>query len=618
MKLPFFKSTSNFKSVRGEFNGIGNSNLSDVMNLVCFDSCHTRNARKLVSYLDATPDQIIVCNNRLFFRYYNDLFEFEKDSEGNLIKMNGVHHLKDFSKTTNRKMVCYKGKLYVFPDKIQIGNENWLQFAAMDPVSVALPFKNPRTLCYLRTAESDTFCNEAYLFEVGTRLRFSWVGDEEFTVVNIEKFSFDSGDESDGVLEGLRITLNNDVPHIDSIPQTAVIEYCNSDNRPIGTSLTVGYNHNVVFRGNRIKITSDTPYFETDFGEYFKAGQFVEISGSSETRNNSTVKIIKIEKDCMEFDYSFVGVEEDPKNTITITPRIPDFSHITVAGDRIFGVDNNEGKLYISAIGNPFLFYEDLREQGASRIFEISQKVTGIIPWKASVICFTENGSLRISPYSTDEFKINYLTANGIKKDYSNAVCCIGNIIFYLSEKGVMRYAGENNAENFIPLLKIKNAKYAVASKGFAYFLSDDKIWVFSADGKNIWNENGENISQIFCFDGEMYLLCDKAIYLAESKEQIPIDWSFEINNLPNGNPGRVQPCYFVINYSKNTDCGFNLYCKTSEGEVWKNCGFYKIKGEGQIKIPLLKKYCATFKIKAEGRGAFEPDEWFATYRKIL
>ena len=181
-----------------------------------------------------------------------------------------------------------------------------------------------------------------------------------------------------------------------------------------------------------------------------------------------------------------------------------------------------------------------------------------------------------------------------------------------------MKYSGGSDKKISNGLMALNGVKTSITDGAFVYMLGNDRIWVYDTDSEVWWSENGENISQIFCFDGEMYLLCDKAIYLAESKEQIPIDWSFEINNLPSSNPGRVQPCYFVINYSKNTDCGFNLYCKTSEGEVWKNCGFYKIKGEGQIKIPLLKKYCATFKIKAEGRGAFEPDEWFATYRKIL
>ena len=91
MKLPVLNNFLKANNKFGGFGGLEEVGLYDAINLVCSDKCHTRNARKAVMLYDTTPDQIIPCENRLFFRFGNSLKEVIKKTDGTL-EENGIEY----------------------------------------------------------------------------------------------------------------------------------------------------------------------------------------------------------------------------------------------------------------------------------------------------------------------------------------------------------------------------------------------------------------------------------------------------------------------------------------------------------------------------------------------
>ena len=616
MKLPTFSAFSKPQSVSGIFNGVGPEGLEDAKNLVCTDFCRTRRPRRAVYFHKTKPDQIIVCENRLFFRFGNTLKEIVKTSDGSFAEGEKEYQLNNYSADTDRKLIMWDEKLYVLPDNIQIGEDVWLSFAESYAVSVALPFINSRTLFYTSGYDGGERCNAAYTLSIGMKLRFSWISDKVFTIKTIETKSSITA-EGDIIDEGLRIMLDDDVSRYKSPPSDAKIKYSNPRNRPILNDLWIGYNQNLEFSGKDIYFYSSDGNYNLDINNYFKVGQRVKIGGSSVSRNNVTAKITYINNNSISFDYDFRGIVEAEKTVITLTPLIPDFSHILLTEDRLFGVDNSTGKLYISALKNPFFFYDNPKDAQDAWEVKINGTATGITLWQDNIICFTESGGFRILGYTALNFGIRQLSLNGIKKDCGDSLVRVGDTLYYYSEKGVMKYSGGSDKKISNGLMALNGVKTSITDGAFVYMLGNDRIWVYDTDSEVWWSENGENISQIFNFDSNRYLCTDDVIYLAESDNDTTVNWEFALHFLPNNTSKTVQPVNYLLSCSKDTDCVLTLFSRAYGETEWKNCGVYTIKGEGITKIPLFKTHCSGFMIRAEGYGRFSPESWTAYYRNV-
>lgn len=613
MNLPILKSHSKLRSTTGIFGGIGKDGLFDSVNLICNETCRTRKARSPVMLHNSVPDQIIPCGNRLFFRFGNLLKEITKNPNGAFALSDTEYALKSLEPAPDRKLILWNEKLYVLPDNIQVGKDIWLPFAHNNQISVAFPFVNPYTLFYYNEFFGGEVCESATKLKIGMKLRFSWIPDEEFTIKTVETKNYVTEDTI--MEEGIRITLDKPVANYQNIPIGAKAEYTDPENRPILNSLMIGYNHTIVFLGNSIGIYNDGEDYSFSLNDYFKVGQQVKISGASINSNNITAKIINISANALHFDREFTSTTEIKNSIITIDPVIPDFSHFLITEDRLFGVDNSKGIFYISALENPFLFFDSPTSKEDAWLVRMNGTATGIALWKDSIICFTEDGGFRILGYHALNFGLRQLSLNGIKTGCSSSLVRVGDTLYYSSEKGIMKYSGGSDKKISESVLKITDVDSAVTDGNFVYMLSNNRIWVYDTETERWWSENADNITGLFKWNGQIYLNSPEAVYITESSLDTDVRWSFELPLLEYQNQKKVIPLYMVINHLENTNCEFTLYSKPFGAVTFKNCGSYKIQNEGFIKIPLLKSRCNGFKIKVEGKGAFYPDSWSVYYK---
>lgn len=615
MKLPYLKSSSKMLSVKGGFKGIGENQLADSINLNCSDVCHTRNPREAAFLYDTPPDQIIRCDNTLFLRYKNTLKAIIMDYDGSLKERSHIYELSNLPAGTDRNVILWNDKFFVFPDKIQIGIDVWHPFGANNFLSVALPFTNAHTLFYTSDTTSSKFCDDSQMLKVGMKLCLSNDNLTEYTIKIIETQTTLSDDGLSVIEVGKRVTLDKNVPRYNSLPTGTTVEYCNPSNRPILNDLSVGISHDISFSGNRMIITSLVEPFVVPLSDFFKIGQRVEISGSSVESNNKIAKITDIKDGTLYFDEGFIATNEARGTKITVTPVIPDFSHLLITEDRLFGVDNDEKKLHISALNNPFLFYDNIVEDKDAWSMNLNSPCTGITLWKDSIICFTDSGGFRILGYHAKNFGVRQLSLTGIKKECENSLCRVGDTLYYCSDKGVMKYSGGSDNTVFHPSLQIKDVKKSTTDGVFVYMLTNDRMWIYDTVTSLCWSEDNKNILDVFNFEGETFIALDQAIYLVNGKGDIQVDWSFKLPFLPNDKYQKIIPLYFNLIYNQTSDCVINLQYKPFGENLWKNLGSYHLKDEGNLKIQLPKGYCNGFEIKASGYGMFRPENWFVSYR---
>lgn len=618
MKLPFLNSSVKWIEEKGGFNGIGENQLSDALNLHCSDICHTRLSRQEAFVYDSPPDQIIKCNNFIFLRYGNTLRQVFMDDDGILNQTAAIYELSKLPTYTDREVILWNNRFFVFPDNIYIGYDVWKTFGENNSLKVALPFINARTFFYTSDASSSAFCDESQNLKVGMKFRLTYdYVSTEYTIKIIETKTALAEDGVSLIEVGKRITLDKDVSNYNSLPAGLKIEYCDPANRPMVNELTVGFNHSVAFSGNKMTITSLDTAYSIPLDEFFKVGQQVEIAGSSVDLNNLSLKITDIKDNTLYFDGAFTAKDEENGTVITVKPIIPKFSHLLITEDRLFGVDNEEKKLHISALNNPSLFYDNASEPKDAWSMNLSEECTGLTLWKDSVICFTENGGFRILGYNATNFGVRQLSLNGIKKGCEKSLSRVGDTLFYCSDKGVMRYSGGSDNAIFHSNLQIRNVKKATNDGVYVYMLTDDRIWVYDTVTSFCWSEDNKKVWDIFNFNSNIYFALHQGLYIAKGEGDAWVNWSFKLPFLPNEKYQRVAPNYLSLTYLNNTDCVINIYYKAFGEAIWKTCGTYQLKDEGSIKLPLPKGYCNGFEIKADGYGMFCPKMWNVNYRRI-
>lgn len=626
MKLPTFTSISKPKSVTTEFNGISSKGgLYDTVNLILDGVPRTREPRNPVMLFSAPPDQILTCNDRLFFRFENTLKEILKDDSGMYYEGENQYNLNNIAGSPNRTLIYWDGGIYALPDSIKLGSEDsWQAFASGDSLSVALPFKNARTLFYSSGYSGGTVCEDSILLKTGVKLKFSWISDTVFTVVSTEN-AYTYLEDGSMMIEGTRVTLNRDVAGYKSLPASGNISYCVPEQKPILNPLIIGYNHNISFKGNTISFnqTDFTYYYDSLLSNFLRVGQRVKISGSSRGKNNIKAKITAIGNSYISFDTNFETSTESSKKVITVTPLIPEFSQLLLTEDRIFGVDNTENKLYISALKEPFMFYDDVKLPEDSWSVKLNEKATGITLWKDNIICFTESGGFRVLGYTALNFGLRQLSLNGIKKGCEGSLVRIGDTLYYCSARGVMKYSGGSDKKISSNVLEISDIKTAVTDGIYAYMLGKDRIWVYNTDTDTWWSESASGVRDVFYYKSDRYICTENALYLTYSGRsvfhlktpKVNVDWSFKLPLLLNSNAKKIKPLYCVLNYLESSDFTFSLSTRMYGKTNWKKVGSYAQKGEGKIKIPLSQNYCNGFWLKAEGSGMFCPESITVYYR---
>lgn len=147
--------------------------------------------------------------------------------------------------------------------------------------------------------------------------------------------------------------------------------------------------------------------------------------------------------------------------TLTIKRECPDMEFICAHNNRLFGVSNREegkvwnsltGKvetvksrvLHASELGFPTRWnsYNGNAMDSYSVAIGGSGDFTGICEYGGAVLLFKEDKLYRLTgDYPADYYLRDY-SLDGVKQGCHRSLCCINEVLYYLSPRGVMAYSG--------------------------------------------------------------------------------------------------------------------------------------------------------------------------------
>lgn len=607
---------SDYRSVKTDY-------LKNSTNIEYGDVCKTRNARKLCYAFDRKPDQILPCNDRVFLRYGNEMYELKEGKDG-LTRTMGFY-LNTTNGTPNRVLVGYGDEVYIFPDAMRICPEaEWQKFADGVDDSARFPFINEYGLFYTNGIDGGVVCTDAEKLIPGTSIRFSWdksiytvIKRETVTRKVSEQTSQKNGESVEDNTEeiGTIVWLDRPSYGYQIMPIDCYAEISSPEIKPAAESFYVGPGwRGTYFSGNTINftVTSGEKTYTDSALNYFSVGQKVQISGASENSNNIIATVISINDSAISFDVGFTNETLAWGQVVKITPILPQIDRAYSFDDRIFVADNTQKIFRASKAGKPMLFYGDEGKENGSWKCSLSEECTGITVYKNQLICLCRSSGFKLYGNSAENFSFVRLPISGIKVGSEETFCTLSDMAFYVSKQGVMKYSGTVDSkiswavELFAPTVAV--------TQGFNYYLLDnDKIYVYSSVNDCWWCEDGKGIFYMFVFGGIMYYVRREGVYSAEGGN-VPVKWNMETARISDDSGCRVQPLSLRVELQSNNGCEIYPFMRCTGDKNYIPLVGKSIFGEVTLNIPLKKKWCDGFYLKLCGKGDVNFKNIFVRY----
>ncbi len=623
MKLPLFKAAPPTKRMAFHFEGIdqfskdGNF-LHDAVNLTGHPSCQTRKARGVALLWKEIPDQIIPLEEGLFFRYQNELKQMQVDDTGALSESGYTISLTPLTPSPDRLLIPTKDGLCVFPDNLQIheGENQWQAFAPSYPIKAKLPFISARTLFYVSGASGGTPCDESYLLRVGMKVKFSWIEGKEFSIIGADR-AYSEIENGARVLEGFRITLDCAVTNWSNPPSDAKMFYCTPTIRPLLPSVSLGSHEEISYYLDTLELfPEDIDYsYSYAFLDLFHVGQEVVISNSGAAANNRTLQIRELGDNYIRFTEDLFPYTETEKHEITLTPVIPSLDYAVWTNDRLIGADNQNKTFWVSREGEPFVFHKMPTVAEDSWQCRLESTVTGLAPWKDSVLLFTEQGGYRLFGSGALHYGISKLPICGIPSRCQDTPAQIGDRLFYASSLGIMQYNGGSDHCISDPLPPELEVSCGAAHQNEYYALAGERLWVYHPATERWWSQDAEGIRFLFSAFGSLYLVSDQALYRADGANY-PVPWSLTTAELPPQQEGSLSPSFCTVKLKAEESILLQVSYRARGGR-WKRVFSHPVRGEDTLIISLPKASCEGFFLKLEGKGRIILSHLAIQYRRL-
>lgn len=227
---------------------------------------------------------------------------------------------------------------------------------------------------------------------------------------------------------------------------------------------------------------------------HFKAGDVVTVSGADNEENNISFTISKIRRGAI-YSAADIFTYEQGQGNVTIERKVPDLDFICERDNRLYGVNNAEKTIYVSALGDPtnMYAYEGVSTDSFAVPVGGEGEFTGCCKYGESVIFFKEDKIYKMTGYTPADFAIDSYDVDGLEAGADRSIAIINEILYYKGKNGIFAYRGG------VPTLISKNF-------GDSADLFFDAV--AGTDGVNYYIafRNDDDFTYLFCYNTRLGL----------------------------------------------------------------------------------------------------------------
>lgn len=351
-----------------------------------------------------------------------------------------------------------------------------------------------------------------------------------------------------------------------------------------------------------IKIDTSERAFEN-----FKTGDAVEITNCKKKENNTSFVISNIEDGAI-----FAGAEifAELSSGCTVSRKIPNLDFICEKDNRIYGVNNSEKTIYVSALGDPtnMYAYEGISTDSFAVAVGGEGDFTTCCKYGEAVLFFKEDKLYKLTGSYPAEFALYSYDVDGVEAGSEKSCVIINEVLYYKGRYGVYSYTGG------IPVLisecfgERAFTDAVAGTDGRYYYLSvideEKKPYLFTYDTRTqLWLIE----QKVRCLDfartreGLHYAGADGGVYkvgAGDASGEWLARWA-PIYELIDG-----KRCYSRILARVSLPRGSYIIVKIRcDGGEWREAGKIVGKTEAVVPIRIPINRCDKFELELSGRG---------------
>lgn len=262
---------------------------------------------------------------------------------------------------------------------------------------------------------------------------------------------------------------------------------------------------------------------EMNFGDYFRVGDAIDISGS--TSNDGRYIVREIDGASMMFDEGIFNNESEV--SVTLSRTVPSIKFTFECNNRLWGIYNNA--IYASALGDPFNFnkFEGLPTDSYYKKVFSSGEFTGASSYGNTPVFFKETMIYRMFGDTPDEFSLEIKEAPGVSYSCDMTIAKVNGALMYASFDGIYSYNGSYPVKVSQALGNFRTGRGCAGSDGCS------KYYISISDFKGIYSSITDLLKAL---DARRTY-----VYNTETKTWHRFDDTTVINRIECGNYGSSQ-----------------------------------------------------------------------------
>lgn len=412
---------------------------------------------------------------------------------------------------------------------------------------------------------------------------------------------------------------------------TLTDEFGSMESAWVGTSLT--FTHGKLYEEDAENNTIQCS--DVDWADYFKAGDAVTIGGCTKhPENNKTPIIREIDGDKLYFyEYVFTldGEENDTAYTetgsLTIKRTVPDMLYLCENENRLWGCDRTT--IYASKLGDIFNWnvYDGLETDSYAVSTGSAGDFTGCVSYLGYPVFFKADNIYKVYGDTPSKFQVMGSATMGIARGSAASAAVAGEVLFYLSDCGVVAYSGgiPSLAGEQLGKGKMKNA--VGGSSGSCWYASmeqEDGSWLLYVydTRKGLWHIEDETQAVGFArYDGGLYMLDSGGdLWLLDgvapqgAQDEGPVEWSVEFadfyefttySSSTTAAPEKKGVGKFQLRLELGTGASASVSIRYDSVGDWQHVSTMTATQKRSFYLPVVPRRCDHYRLKITGTGEF-------------
>lgn len=364
---------------------------------------------------------------------------------------------------------------------------------------------------------------------------------------------------------------------------------------------------------------------EGQYGNYFRVGDTVTISGCTVEQNNISATIREIDSyGALCFDGGIFTVPDgghkyQEAGEVTIARTVPDLKFICENESRLWGCTDTG--IFCCKLGDPFNWNtHDLIDSDSWNWHPGSAGVfTGCVAYGGYPIFFKENQIFKVYGSYPSNYEVLSSATLGLAAGSHGSFAVAGEVLFYLSRSGICAYTGGIPQPMSKAFGNLRFHDAVAGSDGLKYYVSmrtgdgDWRLYVYDTQ-QGAWHiEDDRRFTHFATVNGDLLGLAEDGAILMlgnpanvpeDAVQEDPISWMAEFGDFTGQDPNKKGMTKLQLRLELEEGATMQVYLQFDSDGVWHKVN--TVVGEGRKRsyyLPIVPRRTDHYRLKLEGTG---------------